>query len=492
MEATKTMISMRQLAIAAIAVISAALVACGGEEAGVGSGGSGTGPTSSITGGGITGFGSVIVDGTTWDDRNAVIDTENDPRQAAVSAELALGKRVEITSTTAGVAQRIRVEATVAGRVSDAPAGTPLQFKVAGQTVRQNTDPAKGPVTVLDGYSAFGQIAVTDIVEVHGTFVLDSTLNRYVIQASRVEKLAELPSGMQRIAGVVEGYTTSTTPPTFRLGELTVAVENTTTVVPANRAIANGQTVIVFSNKQITAGPRLSADVVRIKDRTPSSGNARVELSGTTSKFNASSPNGVTFEINGTSVDARNARVTPANQTLANDLYVIVRGTYATNGVLVAEDVRIRSGGSSSIEVELKGNVTDYVSIASFRVRNVQINGTGATLNNCGSGLANGVFVELKGRIDPATGQTRATEIECKNPPGNATITLVGAASAVNQTTRQFTLTPSGGQARTVEWTTTTNFVGQLNAGNLAGQNVEVDGYVSGQVVIATKIKRRN
>jgi hypothetical protein len=468
------------------------LASCGGETAGVGNGGTGTGPTSSITGGGITGFGSVIVDGTTWDERNAVIDTENDPRQAAASAELALGKRVEITSTTAGVAERIRVEATVAGRVTDAPAGTPLQFKVAGQTVRQNTNPAAGPVTVLEGYTAFSQIAVTDIVEVHGTPVFDSTANRYVIQASRVEKLAELPSGMQRIAGVVEAYNTSTTPPTFRLGELTVAVENTTTVVPANRSIANGQTVIVFSNKQVTAGPRLSADVIRIKDRSPSSGNARVELSGTTSKVNATSPNGETFEINGTKVDARNARVTPANQTLANDLYVVVRGTYGTNGVLVAEDVRIRTGGAATVEIELKGNVTDYVSIASFRVRNVQINGTGAALNNCGSGLANGVFVELEGRIDAATGQTRATKIECKNPPGNATITLVGVASAVNATARQFTLTPSGAPARTVEWTTTTNFVGQLNSGNLLNQNVEVDGYVSGQVVIATKIKRRN
>jgi hypothetical protein len=345
---------------------------------------------------------------------------------------------------------------------------------------------------VLEGYTAFSQIAVTDIVEVHGTFVLDSTVNRYVIQASRVEKLADLPSGMQRIAGVVENYSTSTTPPTFRLGELTVAVENTTTVVPANRAIANGQTVIVFSNKQITAGPRLAADVIRIKDRTPSSGNARVELSGTTSKFNATSPNGVTFEINGTPIDARNARVTPANQTLANDLYVIVRGTYATNGVLVAEDVRIRTGGSTTVEIELKGNVTDYVSIADFRVRNVRIDGTGVTLTNCGSGLANGVFVELEGRVDPATGKTRATKIECKNPPGNATLTLIGTAGDVNQTARTFVLTVSPGQTRTIQWTTTTNFVGQLTPQNLPGQRVEVDGIASGQTFTATKIKRKN
>jgi hypothetical protein len=483
----------RRLAIGALAVVCAGLMACGGGEvAGVGSGGSGGGPTGappSVTTGGITGFGSVVVDGTSWDERSAVIETENDPRQPAVSAELALGKRVEVTSSTAGVADRIRVEATVAGRVTDAPSGSPLQFKVAGQTVRQNTNPAAGPVTVLDGYASFSQIAVNDIVEVHGTPVFDSTLNRYVIQAGRVEKLAELPGGMQRVAGVVENYTTTTTPPTFRLGELTVAVENTTTVVPANRSLANGQNVVVFSTKAITTGPRLSADVIRIKDRTPSSGSARVELSGTLSKFNAA--NG-TFEVNGTPVDARGARITPANQTLANNLYIIVRGTYNGSGVLVAEDVRIRSPGNNDIELELKGTITDYVSIASFKVRNVQLNGTGATLSNCGSGLSNGIYVELKGRIDATTGQARATEIECKNAPGNATLTLTGVATNVNTTAMSFTLTPSGSAARTVQWTSKTNFVGQLSPATLANQTVDVDGYVSGATFTATKIKKRN
>jgi hypothetical protein len=484
---------LRLLPQLAALIAATILAACGGgETAGVGSGGTGGGPTSSIptVTGGITGFGSVVVDGTIWDERNAVIDTEVDPRQAAVPAELAIGDRVEITSTTAGIADRIRVEATVSGVVSEVTAAaTPPQFKVAGQTVRLNTNPNAGPITLLEGYTSLAQMAVNDIVEVHGTPVFDATLNRYVIQASRVEKLASLPAGMQRIAGVVENYTTTTTPPTFRLGELTVTVESMTTIVPANRSLANGQGAVVFSSKTITTGPRLSADAIRIKDRTPTTGSARTELSGTMSKFNAA--NG-TFEINGVSVDARNARVTPANQSLANNLYVIARGVYNGSGVLIAEDVRIRNPSNSDIELELKGNVTDYVSLASFKVRGVQLSGTGATLNNCGSGLANGTYVELKGRIDVATGAARATQIECKNAPGNATLTLTGVASNVNTTARTFTLTPSAGQARTIEWTTKTNFVGQLNSGNLSGQNVEVDGYTSGQAFIATKIKRKN
>ncbi len=479
---------------AALTLIVATLIGCGGgTEVGVGGGGTGGGPTGnppppSLTSGGITGFGSVVVDGTAWDEKNAVIDTEVDPRQAAVSAELALGKRVEVTSTTAGVADRIRVEATVIGRVTDAPAGSPSQFKVAGQTVRQNTVAANGPITIIEGYTAFSQIAVNDIVEVHGTPVFDSTLNRYIIQAGRVEKLAALPSGMQRIVGVVESYTTSATPPTFKLGELTVAVENTTVIVPANSALANGQSVVVFSNKPVTTGPRLSADVIRIKDRTPTTGTAKVELSGPVSKFNVAN---ATFEVSGTAVDARTARITPANRSLANNQYVIVRGTYNGTGTLVAEDVRIRDTSGSDIELELKGTITDYLSIASFKVRDVQLNGTGATLNNCGTGLANGIYVELKGRIDATTGQARATEIECKNAPGNATISVIGIASNVNSTARTFTLTPSGSTARTVTWTTTTNFVGQLTSSNLAGQNVQVDGVVSGTTFTATKIKKK-
>ena len=81
---------LRLLPQLAALIAATILAACGGgETAGVGSGGTGGGPTSSIptVTGGITGFGSVVVDGTIWDERNAVIDTEVDPRQAAVPAE---------------------------------------------------------------------------------------------------------------------------------------------------------------------------------------------------------------------------------------------------------------------------------------------------------------------------------------------------------------------------------------------------------------------
>lgn len=482
-------IAIRACSHALLAIVVMVLAGCTGEEVGVGSGGTGGGPTSSVTGA-VTGFGSIFIDGQAWDDRAATVEVELDPRQAAVPAEVGLGQRVEIESSMAGAADRIRLQAAVVGRVSEVMASaTPPTFKVAGQTVRLNADANAGPVTVVDGYASLAQMAVNDAVEVHGVPVFDTATSRNLIVASRVQKLASLPGGLLRIAGVVEGYQPASAVPTFRLGELTVSVESNTVVVPANRALANGQSVVVASNKAITAGPRLAADAIRIRDRMPAGGPARTELSGVVSRYD---PAAASFEIAGVPVDARAARITPANQQLANNLYVIVGGSFNGNGVLVAESVRIRSRGNNDVEVELRGTITDYVSIASFKVRDVLVNGTGARVSDCPVGLANDLYVELKGRVEAPSGAVRAEQIECKTPPGAATLTVTGLASAVNATARTFTVTPTQGAARSVQWTPITHFTGTLSPANLEGTQVEVEGYGSGAVLVAKKVKRKN
>ena len=122
-------------ACASLAILGV-LAACGGgneQTARTGSGGSGLGTTV----GSVTGFGSVIVDGEAWDDRNARVEIER--AGAVLPAESKLGQRVEIEYQQRGTADRVRVNAEVIGRVSEIGTG---QFKVAGQTVRINTSAA--------------------------------------------------------------------------------------------------------------------------------------------------------------------------------------------------------------------------------------------------------------------------------------------------------------------------------------------------------------
>lgn len=465
-----------------------ALAACGGGEQIARTGGSGTGIASA--GGTVTGFGSVIVDGETWDDRDARVEVEVNPATGFSAAESRLGQRVEIEYATRGTAQRVLLQAEVIGRVSEISAGaTPPQFKVAGQTVRINTDADLGPITVFEGVAGVAALQLNDVVEVHGSSRFDTQASRYVIVASRVEKRATLPAGLVRVSGVVEGHSAAQN--RFRLGELSVALTPGTVLVPANRALADGQRVVVWSDDPLggtPSAPTLTADYVRILERGSVSGSERSDIAGVISRFNAGT---LSFEIGGIRVNARSAIIVPASQSLADGRYVVATGSFDGNGVLQATQVRIRSRGGNDVEVELKGSITDFVSAADFRVRGVPVDASGASPRpGCPATLANGLYVEVEGRVSASTGRVQAERLRCIDNPAGRVLTVEGTASAVSTVTRSFTLTGATGPTRSVSWTPLTFFEG-VTPETLAGASVQVDGYGVGPTLVATKVRRR-
>jgi hypothetical protein len=371
---------------------------CGGDEQVARTGSGGTGIATTV--GTVTGFGSVIVDGDRWDDRGAVVDVENDPRQAAavVTGGARLGQRLSIESRADGQADRIRIEPLLIGRVEavSAAAGTPSTIRIAGQEVRLNIDPNRGPVTFFDGFSQLSDLTPGggSVTEVHGTLVWDARLARHLIEASRIEKLADLPAGLIRVTGIVSDRTADG----FRLGDLLVRVSNSALVVPANRAITNGQAVTAWGSALATTPSlTLTADAVRIRQLDAQPAGASARLSGTVSRLD---PANASFELAGVPVSARNATIVPANQTLADGQYAIVRGRVGNDGVLQADQVRIRRKQTGEPEVELTGPITDYAADASFRVRGTPVNAAGvAPRPRCPALLANGVVVSIEGSI---------------------------------------------------------------------------------------------
>lgn len=374
---------------------------CGGDEQIARTGSGGTGIATTV--GTVTGFGSVIVDGDRWDDRGATVDVENDPRQpaAAVAGGARLGQRLGIESRTEGQADRIRIEPLLIGRVEavSSGAGTPSTIRIAGQPVRINSDPNRGPVTFFDGFSQLAALspsgATTSIAEVHGTLVWDAQLARHVIEASRIEKLADLPAGLIRVTGIVSDRTADG----FRLGDLLVRVPTNALVLPANRAIANGQAVTVWGSALATTPSLMvTAEAIRIRQLDVQPAGASARLSGTVSRLGAAN---ATFELAGVPVSARNATIVPANQALADGQYVIVRGRVGNDGVLQADQVRIRRKQTGEPAVELTGPITDYASDAGFRVRGTPVNAAGvAPRPRCPAQLANGVVVSIEGSIE--------------------------------------------------------------------------------------------
>jgi hypothetical protein len=193
---------------------AALLLACGGGSidvaGGVGSGGSG------LASGTVTGFGSVIVDGVTYDDSASVTQAQGGDG-ALQTMQAQLGEQVHVVHDGANAAQRIEIRASLAGPVSSAFVSSTGLLEVLGQPVRlvQTTDQST-TATVLSGYDLTSTPAVipltSDVVKVHGLWVNEGTdvSPNYVLQATRLEKIATLAGTAYLVSGRVVSQSTTT------------------------------------------------------------------------------------------------------------------------------------------------------------------------------------------------------------------------------------------------------------------------------------------
>ena len=185
---------------AALALGLSLISACGG------GGGGGSTPSASsvvLTAGAVTGFGSVVVDGTEIEDTQAKVLREN--ANGTFSSDLVqLGQRVRVKHDERGQASQITVDAALIGVVSaiNSTAGT---LMVAAQNVSVNSSSALGPVTVFGGgYADLSSVSAGDLVEIHGTPVYSSSNTSYSVQATRI---AKAPAGAKlQISGKISGY----------------------------------------------------------------------------------------------------------------------------------------------------------------------------------------------------------------------------------------------------------------------------------------------
>lgn len=463
---------------AALALASATLIAScgGGGGAGeLGSGGTGVGT--------VTGFGSIYVDGTRFDDSNASVQVYNDndiSPDTLIDGEAKLGQRVLVSFDTDAVAKSVTVQAELVGAVTANAAGV---LTVLGQSILVNTDPAAGPVTQLAPYAAAADIAVADVVEVHG--VPRRLGNGFVIQATRIEKRAALPQFL-RVSGVVAGLGSQAGATRFTLGALTVQVQGAV-VVPASRTLADGQSVVVWAravdlDNTVPGAPTVTASLVRIRERIASP--QRAYIGGLVAALA-----GNRFSIGDTTVDFASAVVTPRAGDLVNGRYVQVRGEFGSDGVLVASEVKVRDG---VLDADLRGTVTNYNAITrGFRIRDVNVlPAPGVLYDNCPTPLADLLYVEVRGTLTAAG--ILAGNIKCPSgEPPNAVIERRGVASAPTGL-RTFTLQPATGAALEVRWTGLT-FFRDVASDALTGRALRVEGVLAGNgTLLATKIRLDN
>ena len=385
------MTTLFQRVSAGLALTAAALLAaCGG------GGGDSTTSTGSqpqaVYQGTIGGFGSVIVNGVRFDDSRASISIDDNSVDAGA---LKLGMRSEVQGRVSddgasGSASSVSVDTSVRGPVTSVDVAN-QRLQIRGITVQADDK------TVFEGASSLASIKAGDWVEVHGSV---DFANR-TVAATRIEV-----KGAEDIGRLVLfGQATGATATTFTLGDLTVDYSHARLIGFAGTTVPEG-TVVRVRSQTSPVGNVLTATVVkavkapRFLDGTPAAVEGRVQQFVSVANF----------LVSGTAVDASSAvfeHGTPAD--LAEGRRVIVTGQLV-DGKIIARKVRIFRSDLDG-EVRLIGAVTDYVSLASFKVRGVAVDATDAVFEHGdASQLANGRVVEIKGQSVGSV--VKATKVE--------------------------------------------------------------------------------
>jgi len=468
----------RGLRLAFALLAGFAVASCGGGDGTVGSGG--TGRSAGYAAGTVNGFGSVIVDGVPFDNRDAPSVFEVAPGQDALT-EVKLGQRVSVSYETAGVATVVRVDPALVGVVSDVVSSG--QFTVYGQTVVINSGAATGPVTQFGGgYGQAADVLAGDAIEVHGVLVKQS--DSYRIQATRVDKLSSLPNYV-RVMGVLS--TVGNGASTLSIGALNIDAAGSA-VIPPDRTPAVGQTVSVLALASTLTMPgpgiwHVRAAQVRIRQLKASDNDLDDYVSGAISDLNSQTK---TFSLGSQPVSYASAAIAPP-LALANGQYVRVRGAIDMSATLVATSIDIRDDGVAN-ESELRGNVAGFdAATQRFTVRDVVVDASNATLEGCpASGLADGLYVEVAGALGSTA--VLAHSVHCEDEPSGATIEREGVVAAVDLAAATLSLVPEHGLSVSVQWTAGTYF-GGVTPQTLLGKKVSVEGTLSGSMLIAKKIK---
>lgn len=495
------------LALASI-TLSLLLSACGGGSETSASTSTGTLNSSlassvQLASGTVTGFGSIYVDGVKLEDATAPVTRENWDGSFSNMA-LKLGQRVRVAHDGFGMASSVNVDAAVIGSVSAVDTSTST-MTVAGQIVKVNTDSTSSlPVTVFGGINAAGvtctslsNVAANDLVQVYGSAVYNSSTKVYELQATRIE--AQIAGTAPSVMGTVAGI--DTTAKTFRINGLLVDY-SAAILVSSTSTLANDLSVVVWgkpgSLSSVNGTPTLTAARVRLT-RANTTGTTTVvgktQISGLVSKYDATAKSLV---IDGVTINVATATITPTTSTLADNNFVDIKGSFGTDGVVLATDVRIRQQSTiiDTARINLGGVISSFVDSTSYVVRGVPVDASAATIGASCTGvtLADGVYVNVEAKAQLDTAVVLASTVNClPTLPTFAMRELLGTVSRVEQTAKTLTLTGAGSTTQTqlVLWSDQTVFTG-LTAADLTTTTtaVRVAGYLnSSNVLVAREIR---
>jgi len=319
---------------------------CGGgggdSQAGGGIGGTGLYASSIGT---VTEFGSVVVNGVTYDTRNARVIVENDLQgtgDEAVIQNLALGMVVRVEG---------RLNADGSGRAEGVFFSADLQGPVESITTldsRTKRVVILGQAVTIDDQTLFRNTAPSAIsagmvLEVSGYMDEDG-----VIRATFVGKIAESlpPGGPVKITGEVQNLNAGAK--TFRIGGLTIDYTGATRVPPT--VPEPGQFLEVRGRLQ--APGLLMADRLELEEDIGSAAFETIDLEGIATQISSAAEFKLGRNIVRTDPATDWTNILP--EELTPGTRVIVRGV-PTDGAILAREVRL------SEKVKIRSNVSAVI-----------------------------------------------------------------------------------------------------------------------------------
>jgi hypothetical protein len=329
---------------------------------------------------------------------------------------------------------------------------------VARQRIVIVTDASVAPPTVLDGYDTAAGIKVGDRVEVHGKAITVS--GAAAVQATRIERKPATDTWV-RAKGKITGLTATQ----FTLGGLTVKRDGTTRLDPAGLVLAEGETVVVWSNAPVATDGSITATAIRLARIVPVDQQG-VRIEGPAAGCAASPCNQPT--VDGVKVDLSDARFGNGGiGDVANGVGLRVEGTFdAARALLVATKASVRPRDVTAGQVTLIGMVTDYVNATDFNVRGMQVttNAGTAVASNCS--IAAGVIVAITGTVSES--QVVAETVACPALADGITLDVFGAIVSLDTPAKTFALSEGAYRNFTFTWDDDTVFGAGLSGATLA------------------------
>ena len=334
-------------------LVAASCGGSGGESvAGIDSRGSPAPSASIFAKGAISGFGSVIVNGVTYNTNSATFTIDGSP---GTQADLAVGDVVVIQGTDSGsgapVANSVVFDDAVEGPISDIDLAA-ATLTVLGQLVRID-----GATSFDDGIipRSLDGLSVNNIVEVSGFYLADGS-----ISATRIELKSQ--GGELELTGTVSNVGTGT----FEINGFVIDFSAATLENFPNGMPENGQRVEAKGDGLGGSG-ELVATRVQYKESELGEDGDEAEVEGFITVFNSAAD----FEVEGVRVttNAQTVYENGASTDLALNRKIEVEGSINAAGVLVAESIDFRVSGALRVEALVEDIQASQLMVLGINIR---------------------------------------------------------------------------------------------------------------------------